>query len=186
MSTLPHYLRDGLRAIFIGHNPAVFSAEAGHYYARPGNVFWKQLHESGLTSRLAPPSDDSLLMDEYGFGFVDLCPRPTVRAEELSPEELREGSLRLLEELNQFQPRYAVLCGKGIFQHFGAFALGLRRTVLTKQLYGVQPESIGETTLFVIPSSSGLASRWHGRRLELLVQLASMLPAQDNALMPNT
>ena len=116
-------------------------------------------------------------MDEYGFGFVDLCPRPTVRAGELRPEELREGSLRLLVELEEFQPRYAVLCGKGIFQHFGRYALGLRRAELTKRTYGVQPENIGLTKLFVVPSSSGLASRWHAARLELLFELAGLLPA---------
>ncbi len=33
-ATLPHYLRPGLRAVFIGYNPSHYSAEAGHYYAR--------------------------------------------------------------------------------------------------------------------------------------------------------
>ena len=49
--TLPHYLRPGLRMVFIGYNPAIYSAEHGHYYARPGNMFWRQLSASGLAGR---------------------------------------------------------------------------------------------------------------------------------------
>src|SRR5512140_3256952 len=97
--TLPHYLRPGLRLVFVGYNPAIFSAEAGHYYARPGNVFWRQLSQSGLARRTVTPEDDSLLMDEAGIGFVDLCCRPTVRASELSPAEIADGAARLHAEL---------------------------------------------------------------------------------------
>src|SRR3990172_2653725 len=83
LPTLPHYLRPGLRLVFIGYNPGIDSARAGHYYARPGNVFWKQLGESGIVARTVGPADDVLLMDEAGIGFTDLCTRPTVRAEHL-------------------------------------------------------------------------------------------------------
>ena len=167
MNTLPHYLRERLRAVFIGYNPAVFSAEAGHYCARAGNVFWKQLHASGLTDRLIDSAEDRSLMEGYGFGFVDLCPRPTVRADELQPSELQQGAVRLRSELEQYQPQYAVLCGKGIFQHFAVYALGLKRSAAMKRPYGVQPERIGDTVLYVVPSSSGLASRWLSERLAL-------------------
>ena len=54
--TLPHYLRPGLRVAFVGHNPAIYSAEAGHYYARPGNVFWRQLSASGIAGSSAAVS----------------------------------------------------------------------------------------------------------------------------------
>jgi hypothetical protein len=40
---------------------------------------------------------------------------------------------------------------------------------------GLQPERVGATRLYVVPSSSGLASRWHRRRLELLEELALIL-----------
>ena len=110
--TLPHYLRPGLRLVFIGYNPAVYSAEAGHYYARRANVFWKQLNESGLLARPAGPEDDASLMDEAGIGFVDLCPRPTVRADELTPDEIAEGAERLLRQLEENQPTYAVFSGR--------------------------------------------------------------------------
>lgn len=219
MDSLPHYLRPGLRVVFIGYNPAVYSAAAGHYYARPGNVFWRQLSESGLVRRPVGPGDDALLMDEEGIGFVDLCCRPTVRAGELTREELAEGSRRLLGELLQHLPAVAVFSGRGIYQHFARHALGLRAAELAGRGYGRQPEELwgrearGErqdagaaagglttegtegaedlerkphwnepiqnrTALWVVPSSSGLASRWHRERLALLRELAQALGGQ--------
>jgi len=175
LATLPHYLRPGLRILFIGYNPAVYSAEAGHYYARSANVFWKQLNESGLLARPAGPEDDATLMDEAGIGFVDLCPRPTVRADELTAEEIAEGARRLLDQLQANQPAYAVFSGRGIYVHFARHALGLPRAALARRPDGVQPERIGSTIPYVVPSSSGLASRWHGERLALLRDLAALL-----------
>ena len=173
--TLPHYLRPGLRVLFIGYNPAVYSAEAGHYYARGGNAFWKQLNESGLLPRPAGPEDDASLMDEAGIGFTDLCPRPTVRADELTSDEIAAGAQRLLRELESNQPAYAVFSGRGIYVHFARHALGLPRAALSGRPDGVQPERVGDTTPYVVPSSSGLASRWHGERLALLKELATLL-----------
>ncbi len=171
--TLPHYLRPGLRIVFIGYNPAIYSALAGHYYARPGNVFWKQLSASGLVKRPMTCEDDALLMDEAGIGFTDLCPRPTVRAEELTSDEVREGAFALQMELLESQPGIACFSGRGIYQLFGRHALGLSARELANRPYGAQPERLGKTVAWVIPSSSGLASRWHRERLEWLMRLGA-------------
>ena len=173
--TLPHYLRPGLRLVFIGYNPAVYSAEAGHYYARRANVFWQQLNESGLLAHPAGPEDDASLMDDAGIGFVDLCPRPTVRADELTADEIAAGARRLLGQLEANQPEYAVFSGRGIYVHFARRALGLPRAALQGRADGVQPERIGRTIPYVVPSSSGLASRWRRERLALLRELAALL-----------
>ena len=172
-TTLPHYLRPGLRAVFIGYNPAIFSAEAGHYYARPGNVFWRQLSQSGIAGREVGPEDDAILADEASIGFVDLCCRPTIRASELTPAEIQEGARRLHSELLEHQPSFAVFSGRGIYQHFGRHALRLSVATLAGLPYGQQPERVGATVPWVIPSSSGLASKWHRQRLELLKELAA-------------
>jgi TDG/mug DNA glycosylase family protein len=175
--TLPHLLRPGLKVVFIGYNPAIYSAEAGHYYARPGNRFWLQLSESGIAGRPVGPEDDDSLMDEAGIGFTDLCCRPTVRADELSRDEIIEGASRLHAELLEFQPWIACFSGKGIYQHFGRYALQLGAADLASRPYGAQPECIGKTVPWVIPSSSGLASKWHRERLDLLRALAENLAA---------
>jgi double-stranded uracil-DNA glycosylase len=175
VETLPHYLAPGLRVVFIGYNPAIYSARAGHYYSRPGNPFWRHLTASGIAGREVGPEDDSLLMREAGIGFVDLCCRPTVRADELSREEIIEGAARLHRELLEHQPAVAVFSGRGIYHHFGRHALNLSSRQLTGRAYGEQPERIGSTIPWVIPSSSGLASKWHRERLALLQQLARSL-----------
>lgn len=172
METLPHHLRPGLRIVFIGYNPAIYSAQAGHYYARPGNVFWHQLSASGLVARKVRPEDDAPLLDEAGIGFTDLCERPTVRASELLPAEIAAGARRLQDELLRHQPRLAVFSGRGIFAHFARHALGLPRREANAVVDGEWPQRLGETRLWVIPSSSGLASKWHGKRLELLKEIA--------------
>jgi TDG/mug DNA glycosylase family protein len=173
--TLRHYLRPGLRLVFIGYNPAIYSAEAGHYYARPGNQFWRQLSASGLAGREVRPEDDALLMDDAGIGFTDLCCRPTMRASELGRIEIIEGAHRLHGELMETQPRIALFSGRGIYQLFGRHALELPAGELAKREYGAQPERIGETVPWVVPSSSGLASKWHRERLEWLRRLAKEL-----------
>ncbi|OAI40845.1 hypothetical protein AYO38_05020 [bacterium SCGC AG-212-C10] len=182
--TLPHYLRPGLRIVFVGYNPAIYSAAAGHYYARPGNVFWRQLNASGLLTRVCGPEDDAMLMDEAGIGFTDLCPRPTVRAEELTTAEIAEGAARLYRELIESAPRYAVFSGKGIYQHFARHALGVPAAALAGRPYGAQPERLSRdgtppaasgTVPYVVPSSSGLASKWHAERQTFLAVLAELL-----------
>jgi TDG/mug DNA glycosylase family protein len=98
-----------------------------------------------------------------------------VRAEHLTRAEIIEGARRLHEELLEFQPRVACFSGRGIYQHFGRHALGLAAKDLATREYGAQPERIGATAPWVIPSSSGLASKWHRERLELLKELAKEL-----------
>lgn len=172
--TLPHLLQPGLRLVFIGYNPAVYSADAGHYYARPGNMFWRQLSESGIAGRIVGPEDDRVLPDQAGIGFTDLCCRPTVRAEHLTRDEIIEGAQRLHLELLEYQPRIACFSGRGIYQMYGRYALGLPAAELVRREYGEQPERIGGTVPWVIPSSSGLASKWHRERLDWLKKLAAV------------
>ena len=178
LPTLPHLLSLGLRLVFVGYNPGLESARLGHYYAFRGNVFWRQLSASGLVPRAVGYEDDASLL-EVGIGFTDLCSRPTKRAAELSGEELHVGASNLHAELLEHQPRFAVFSGKGIYPIFARHALGVRSSELRRRAYGAQPERIGATIPWVVPSSSGLASRWHAERLELLRQLA--VAARDSA-----
>lgn len=178
---LPRLIGPGLQLVFIGYNPGIESARRGHYYAHRGNVFWRQLHESGIVDHPVTFEDDRRLFEECGIGFIDLCPRPTVQASDLTREEIREGARRLLQDLRQAAPRIAVFGGRGIFAHFARHAMGVPPRKLRDREDGLQPERVNagaaSTTLFVVPSSSGLASRWHRERLALLRRLArSMEP----------
>jgi hypothetical protein len=41
----------GLRVLFCGINPGLYSGAVGHHFARPGNRFWPVLHRADFTDR---------------------------------------------------------------------------------------------------------------------------------------
>jgi TDG/mug DNA glycosylase family protein len=165
-----------LRLVFVGYNPGLESARLGRYYAHPGNAFWRHLNASGLVPEPVSHLDDERLADLAGIGFTDLCPRPTLRAGELSPVERREGARRLVAEIDAHAPLAAVFSGKDLYREVLRHGLGDERASLRP--WGLQPERLagGLTAAWVIPSSSGLASRWHGERLRLLRDIAAAYP----------
>jgi double-stranded uracil-DNA glycosylase len=57
MERLPDQLRHGLHLIFVGTAAGQRSADLGHYYAHPGNRFWRTIHAVGLTPRLYQPHE---------------------------------------------------------------------------------------------------------------------------------
>jgi TDG/mug DNA glycosylase family protein len=69
---LPDQLAPGLRLVFVGTAASKRAAATGHYYAHPGNRFWRTLHTIGLTPRLYQPHEFAALLD-LGIGFTDLC-----------------------------------------------------------------------------------------------------------------
>src|ERR1044071_548888 len=80
----------GLRVLFSGITPSLYSAATGHHFARPGNRFWPALHRSGFTRRQLHPSEQFEL-PAMGLGITNVVARATARADELTPGELRDG-----------------------------------------------------------------------------------------------
>ncbi len=68
---LPDQLRPNLRLVFVGTAASTRSAAVGHYYAHPGNRFWRAIHEAGITPRRYQPGEFAMLL-ELGIGFTDL------------------------------------------------------------------------------------------------------------------
>ena len=85
----------GLRVLFVGINPGLYSGWSGHHFARPGNRFWPTLHAAGFTPRLLHPSEERELL-AYGCGITNFVNRATATAAELAPDELVAGGERLL------------------------------------------------------------------------------------------
>src|SRR5215472_8908673 len=102
---LPDIVALGLRVLFCGINPSLYSAAVGHHFARPGNRFWPTLHGAGFTDRRLSPFEDGLLLDR-GLGCTNLVERATARADELTPVELRAGGERLTAALLELRPRW--------------------------------------------------------------------------------
>src|SRR5207237_2157213 len=69
--TVPDVISPGLRVLFCGINPGLYSAFSGHHFARPGNRFWPALHLAGFTERVLRPDEERLLL-ERGWGITNL------------------------------------------------------------------------------------------------------------------
>lgn len=144
---LPDLLEPDLRVVFCGTAPGTASARAGAYYARPGNAFWRTLHETGLTPVLLRPAEFQRLT-EFGIGLTDLC-----KVAYGSDDEVGTGSFdvpRLERRIAEVEPARLAFNGKNPAQ--GA----LERRVA----YGLQEERIGGAEVWVLPSTSGRARRW--------------------------
>jgi double-stranded uracil-DNA glycosylase len=147
---VPDVLAPGLRVLFAGINPSLWSAAVGHHFARPGNRFWKALHLGGFTPRRLAPEEDRDL-PAYGLGVTNLVGRATAGAAELRPEELRAGAERLAAVVGELRPAVVAVLGVGAWRvGFGAPAARV----------GSQPERVGGARAWLLPNPSGLNAHW--------------------------
>jgi double-stranded uracil-DNA glycosylase len=149
-TTMPDIIAPNLRILFCGINPSVYSAVVGHHFARPGNRFWPALHNAGFTPRLFKPSEDQELLT-YGYGITNIVNRATVAAADLDLDEFAQGGQQLRAKIALYQP--AILAVLGISAYRVAF--NQPRAVL-----GQQPETIGATSIYVLPNPSGLNAHY--------------------------
>ncbi len=151
---LPDYLRPGLKLVLVGFNPGDLSSQLGHYYAWPGNQFWRLLHESGLTpERLGPHSDHRLL--EFGIGITDVVKRWSRSAGDLRHSDYQEGVPAFIEKIRRIVPTVVAFNGK----------LAYEKVVGRASQLGLQAEMLAGTHVFVLPSSSGRngSLTWEGK-----------------------
>jgi len=140
----------GLRVLFCGINPGLWSAATGHHFARPGNRFWPALHLSGFTPRQLRPDEQRELL-AHRLGITNMVARATARADELTPQELRDGGIRLTELVDRLRPAALAVVGLGAYRTaFGQPDAGT----------GPRPDRIGNTVVWVLPNPSGLNAHW--------------------------
>jgi TDG/mug DNA glycosylase family protein len=144
--TLPDVMAPGLRVLFCGINPGLYTAWAGHHFARRGNRFWPALHRSGFTPRLFEPSEQDELLT-LGLGVTNVVARASATAAELSAAELRAGGESLRRTVEREAPSYLAVLGVTAYRS----AFGEPRAVL-----GRQSRSLSGTTVWVLPNPSGL------------------------------
>lgn len=145
---LPDQLRPGLRLVFVGTAASTRSASVGHYYAHPGNRFWRALHETGITPRRHLPSEFASLL-ELGIGFTDLSKSGAGMDHEIARHAFDVAGFRA--KMKAFRPRTIAFTSKKAASLFygrptGALALGR------------QPPLAGFPAVFVLSSPSGAAS----------------------------
>ncbi len=148
--TIPDVATTGLRVLFAGINPGLYSAATGHHFARPGNRFWPALHSSGFTDRLLRPSEQDQLPG-LGLGITNIVARATARADELGPDELIAGREILTAKVATLHPRWLAVAGVTAY-----------RTAFGKPgaIVGPQELAIGPTQVWVLPNPSGLNALW--------------------------
>jgi double-stranded uracil-DNA glycosylase len=145
---LPDLLRPGLRLVFCGTAAGTVSAMRGHYYAHPQNRFWRILYDIGLTPRLLAPAEYKLLLD-LGIGLTDLAKYVSGMDRELPADSLGDGARKALSQRIE-AARPAILA-------FTSLTAG-RRFLGRNAGFGEQPETIGATRIWLLPSPSPTAT----------------------------
>lgn len=148
--TIPDVIAAGLRVVFAGINPGLYSAATGYHFARPGNRFWPALHRSGFTPRQLRPEEQGELL-ALGLGITNVVPRATARADELSTEEVVAGGAALRAKVLDLGPAWLAVVGVTAYRT--AFAAPRARV-------GRQDERLGDTGVWVLPNPSGLNAHW--------------------------
>ncbi len=147
---LPDILAPGLKIVFCGINPGLYSAAVGCHFARPGNRFWKALHTSGFSDRLLSPYEQEELL-KCGCGLTNLVARATTVAAALTDEELRRGRGILKRKIGRHRPACVVVLG------IGAYRKAFERP---DAVLGPQEEGIAGARLWVLPNPSGLNAHY--------------------------
>ena len=153
--TIPDVAAPGLRVLFAGINPGLYSAATGYHFARPGNRFWPALYASGFTDRLLRPQEQQQLLP-LGLGITNVVARATARADELTPAEIRAGARVLTAKVERLAPRWIAIVGITVY-----------RTAFDRPgaTTGRQEQRLGDTGLWVLPNPSGLNALWTTPRL---------------------
>jgi len=153
--TIADVSEPGLRVLFAGINPSLYSAATGYHFARPGNRFWPALHGSGFTPRRLRPDEQHELLG-LGLGITNLVARATARADELTTAELADGGRLLADKLARLRPRWLAVVG------VTAYRAGFGSPQAT---IGRQELKLGRTAVWVLPNPSGLNASWTTPRL---------------------
>jgi TDG/mug DNA glycosylase family protein len=144
--TLADTVGRGMRLLFCGVNPSLYSADAGIGYARPGNRFWPAALMAGVVERDRDPWH---ALVARRVGMTDLVKRPTRQAAEVTRHELAEGLARVERLVEWLEP--GAVCFVGLSAWRGA--------VDPRAVAGLQPGRIGGRPAYVMPSTSGLNAR---------------------------
>jgi double-stranded uracil-DNA glycosylase len=150
MVILPDLLANNLDLVIVGTAAGRVSAKRGLYYAGPGNRFWRTLHEVGLTPTELQPDDYAKLL-HYGIGLTDLAKGACGDDSNLKPADF--DRMRLRAVIKTRSPRLVAFNGKTAAARYF--------DVPTAQInYGRQPDTIGQTAVYVCSSTSAANGHW--------------------------
>jgi TDG/mug DNA glycosylase family protein len=151
-ASVPDLVGSGLKLLFVGINPGLWTAATQTHFAHPGNRFYPALRRAGIIDRdidqaAGFTAADRAYLINRGIGNSNLVNRATVRADELTADELRAGAQRLRAFVAEHRPRVVAIAGITAYR----IAFGRRAARL-----GKQPESLEGAELWIVPNPSGL------------------------------
>ena len=129
--------------MFCGINPGRVSAAAAAHFANPRNDFWRLLHAAGFTPRQLDPQEQFELL-RHGVGATNAAPRTTPGSGDLRRGDFAGAAERLERLALDLRPRALGFVGKEAY----------RGTFGERPELGPQERRLGETALFVLPSTS--------------------------------
>lgn len=150
--SIPDLVGPGLKLLFVGINPGLWTAATQTPFAHPGNRFYPALVTAGILPELPDfvngfTPDYRATFMSLGLGISNLVNRATARADELTRDELRAGAERLRLNVAVWRPR--VVAVVGITAYRDAFGR-------PKATQGRQDETLEGAELWVLPNPSGL------------------------------
>jgi double-stranded uracil-DNA glycosylase len=154
-STIPDIIGPGLRVLFCGINPGLWSGAVRHHFARPGNRFWKALAASGFTETVLSPYDERQLLD-VGIGITNLVRTATRSAAEITPAQLRRGAVNLERKVKRWRPGAVAMLGLEAYRA----GFDCKRATI-----GRQQDWAGGAQLWVLPNPSGIQAHYPFGRL---------------------
>jgi double-stranded uracil-DNA glycosylase len=143
VDAVPDVLGPGLGVVFCGINPGRASAAAGAHFANPRNDVWRLLHEAGLTTRQLEPAEQRSALD-YGIGLTNAARRTTSGSGDLRAADFVGAAERLERLARELRPLVIAFVGKEAYRGVYRKRPGL----------GLQQQRLGDTLLFVLPSTS--------------------------------
>ncbi|MGE3194860.1 MAG: mismatch-specific DNA-glycosylase [Microbacteriaceae bacterium] len=151
-ATVPDLVGPGLKLLFVGINPGLWTAATQTHFAHPGNRFYPALRRAGIIERdidrgTGMSDDDRAHLIERGVGISNLVHRATAKASELTAAELRAGGEQLRTLVREQQPR--VVAVAGVTAYRAAFGVKAAQP-------GRQPDRFEGAALWVVPNPSGL------------------------------
>lgn len=151
-ATVPDLIGEHCDLLFVGINPGLWTAATQTHFCHPSNRFYPALRQAGIIdwdvdTNMGMTDEQRTTLTNAGIGITNLVKRATVRASELTHDELRAGGGRLQRLTADLGPK--VVAVAGVTAHRTAF--GQRRGGL-----GRQPGDFEGAQLWVVPNPSGL------------------------------
>ena len=151
-TTVEDLVGPGLRLLFVGINPGLWTAATQTHFAHPGNRFYPALLAAGIIERpidrgVGMTEDDRRYVIERGIGITNVVHRATAKASELTKHELREGGDLLRRFVRERHPPVVAIAGITAYRT----AFGFPKAVM-----GEQTDGFEGARLWVIPNPSGL------------------------------